>query len=220
MITMKRQPTDESCGPTALDAVYRHYGEDFGLSTLVAEVGTTIGGGTTAAMLGIDAISRGFSAAIRDFSPGLFDPSWDGLPVDRLYGKLSESAATSVGKKRQVLESYMTFIEAGGLIDLGPWEPGILLEELRHGPAICGLCCNSLYRSPRERFVDGKCIVDDLRGGPCGHFVVTELADNGRIAVHDPWDADVTVMDESRLAMAILLGSTTLDSYVLAVRRP
>lgn len=220
MITMKRQPTDESCGPTALDAVYRHYGEDFGLTALVDEVGTTIGGGTTAAMLGIDALSRGFSATIRDFSPVLFDPSWDGLSVDRLYDKLSASAATSYGKKRQVLESYMAFIEAGGIIGLGPWEPGILLEELRHGPTICGLCCGSLYRSPRARYVDGKCIMDDLRGEPCGHFVVADLIDSGRIAVHDPWDADVTVMDESRLAMAILLGSTTLDSTVLAVRRP
>lgn len=216
---MMRQPTDESCGPTALDAVYRHYGEDFGVSALVAEVGTTIGGGTTAALLGIDALSRGFSATIRDFNPLLFDPSWDGFSVDRLYGKLSASAATSDGKKRHVLESYMTFIEAGGKIGLGPWEPGILLEELRHGPAICGLCCNSLYRSPRDLYVDGKCIVDDLRGEPCGHFVVADLADNGRIAVHDPWDASVTVMDESRLAVAILLGSLTFDGTVLAVRR-
>ena len=48
MLQIEVQPDDMSCGPTCLHAVYRHYGDDVPLETLMSEVDYLPSGGTLA----------------------------------------------------------------------------------------------------------------------------------------------------------------------------
>ena len=60
-IKIAPQPTDCSCGPTTLQAMYTHLGLEISIEQLISEVECVDNGGTLAVLLGIDAIKRGFS---------------------------------------------------------------------------------------------------------------------------------------------------------------
>ncbi|HKJ47383.1 MAG TPA: hypothetical protein VJ991_16230, partial [Balneolales bacterium] len=53
------QPTDSTCGPTSLHAVYSYYGDDIPLQDVIDQVHCFENGGTLAVFLAIHALKRG-----------------------------------------------------------------------------------------------------------------------------------------------------------------
>ena len=70
------QPTDETCGPTCLHALYQYYGDNISIQTLIDEVERVDNGGTLAPLLGAHALKRGYRSEIYVYNLRVFDPSW------------------------------------------------------------------------------------------------------------------------------------------------
>src|SRR5262249_22206847 len=86
-LDIQAQPDDQTCGPTCLHALYRHWGlSDASLKQVISEVERLRSGGTIAELLACDALRRGFAATIYTYHLQLFDPTWfaaDGIAHDR-----------------------------------------------------------------------------------------------------------------------------------------
>ena len=93
------QPDDNTCGPTALQAVYAHLGLDLPLGQGIREGHGLEDGGTLAVFLGLHALKQGFHARIHSYNLRVFDPSWEGLPGDMLRKKLVAQTRFKDGKK-------------------------------------------------------------------------------------------------------------------------
>jgi len=221
------QPTDATCGPTCLHAVYRYYGDNLALEDVIAEVETLEHGGTLAVLLGRHALGRGYDATVYTWNLTVFDPTWfrPGMDVhERLRAQLRVKSEPRV---RIATESYLDFMENGGRIRHALLNGALLRRFLRRGiPVLTGLSATYLYQSAREREVDGHAVYDDLRGEPAGHFVVISHYDPvlRRARVSDPYPSNPGPgghyydVDLPHLVGSIFLGVMTFDANLLLLR--
>ena len=223
-IDIRRQPDDTTCGPTCLHAVYSYYGEDLTLERVIEETRSLEAGGTLAVWLACHALRRGYMSTIYSYNLQVFDPSWfTGQDVD-IAQKLREQAdAKDDAKLRYATEGYLEFLQLGGklrYIDLTPnLIRGILRRKL---PILTGLSSTYLYQS--KRVYGPKDTSDDIRGNPCGHFVV--LAGYHRqhrtVLVADPYlqnplQDHFYAVNIDRVICSILLGVLTHDANLLVI---
>ena len=194
------QPSDTSCGPTCLHAVYRYYGDAIGLEQIIAEVPTLQDGGTLAVLLGCHALRRGYRGTIYTYDLQVFDPTWfaqaeveprAGTPtppgaVDQRAGtptppgavdlsaKLSEQARCEDKRDARLAtftQGYLEFLALGGVVRLEDLTTALIRRYLTSGrPILTGCSATYLHRTSREFGPQG--VADDIRGQPQGHFVV------------------------------------------------
>lgn len=234
-VEIHRQPTDESCGPTCLHAVYRYWGLNTPIRAVLESVRTLahddVGRGTLAVNLGVDALRRGFVATLYTFNLNVFDPSWfseDGRSrTDRLSEKLSFQAglkARDKPKRRVETDSYLEFLRLGGRIRFQDLTSRLISGHIRAGrPLLIGLSATYLYRAVRE--YGPTDIEDDVRGVPQGHFVLLHGYDPRSRVVHiaDPLEDNPRYASRNytvpmaRLVPAIMLGVLTYDGNLLAI---
>lgn len=223
-----RQPTDTSCGPTCLHAIYAWHGKQVNVETLIEAVPTLPHGGTLAVYLGIDALRRGFEARLYSCNLRVLDPSWfPGKPA-QLLGKLAASREVRESRReREELRALETFVDCGGELGMEPVTRDLLRRHLAGpspSPILTGLSATFLYRDCRENPVTGD--PDDLRGQPEGHFVVLFGYDRPakEVMVHDPYPHTPFegnhryAVHIDRLINAILLGVLTFDANILVIR--
>ena len=233
-LTIHTQPDDESCGPTSLHAIYCYYGWDIGLDQVVKSVKRSHSGGTLAPMLATHALMNGFSATIYVNNLDVFDPTW--FEVERgeasqtlLISKLSAQMKHKKNRAMvQASEAYLEYLSLGGQILFSTLSVQLLKEYFeRKIPVLTGLSATYLYRSSRERFTKlGESIYDDIRGTPCGHFVVLCGYDDKKrlIVVADPHRENPISHDNyykvssNRLINAIMLGVLTYDANLLIIQ--
>lgn len=229
------QPNDETCGPTCLHAVYRHWGEDITLDEVIESSQSLdvlgAGRGTLAVLLGIHALSRGYRATLYTFNLRIFDPTWFGADgsADRehLAEKLRlQSQEKSVEEARFLVatESYLEFLRLGGEIRFRDLASRLISGFIRRGlPVLTGLSATYLYRCAREYGPNDD--YDDIRGEPSGHFVVLHgYNPRGRmVAVADPlegnpgFESQQYTVPMARLVPAIMLGVLTYDANLLVI---
>jgi hypothetical protein len=224
VLEMLRQPTNTTCGPTCLHAVYRYYGDEIGLDQVVREVVPLSTGGTLAVYLGNHARSRGYRATIFSCNLQLFDPTWFREGED-LAQRLREQAEHKEDPKlREATMAHLHFMEAGGTLLFGQITPDRLHDYLSRGvPLLTGLSATYLYGDPREL----RDVSDSVRGEPVGHFVVLCGAEPqlGRVLVADPLEdvprnrSHFYWVETDRLMASILLGVLTYDASVLVIER-
>lgn len=224
------QPDDESCGPTCLHALYQHYNHELSLTDLVKNISRSHSGGTLAPFLGSHALSQGFTATICVNNLSLFDPSWfsEGeVSPECLIAKLSSQMKYKRNKSLlQLSEAYIEYLQLGGIVRFDV----LCVDLLKHyfalnHPILTGLSATYLYESPRERFQQGISVFDDIRGTPCGHFVVLCGYDeeHDHFVVADPSRQNPLSKNHSyhvnstRLINAILLGVLTYDANLLII---
>ena len=220
------QPDDTTCGPTCLQAIYRYYGDEAPLSRVIREVETLPGGGTLAALLGCHALARGYAARLYTFDLTLFDITWfDDARVlaTKLRTQLASKPDASI---QEATAAHLRFLELGGEIRFEDLTAGMIRGILkRDRPILAGLSATYLYRTARERDLDGRLVYDDLTGEPAGHFVVISGYDMERRATHiadpllpNPISAsqhyDVTL---NHLVCAVMLGIVTRDANLLVL---
>lgn len=221
------QPTETTCGPTCLHAVYRYYGDDIALEQVIADIRPLREGGTLDAFLALHALKRGYQATIYTFNLNLFDPTWFNkkLTMPEIKTKLQEQLAVKSGPKLGIAtKAYCEYIELGGRIRLADLSSTTLRRYLKRGkPILTGLSSTWLYRAPRE--LDNTA-PDDVRGAPVGHFVVLHGYDPDKreVLIADPYvenpyttpDLNYSVRME-RLIAAVLLGVVTYDCNLLVI---
>ena len=232
-LTIHTQPDDESCGPTSLHAIYRYYNLDLSLEEIVNTVERSLSGGTLASMLGKHALLQGFDTILYVNNLAIFDPTWfenDGIACPAL---LKRKLRTQMKYKRtrrfvQASRSYLDYIELGGQIRFRTLSVKLLSQYFNQQvPILTGLSATYLYRSAREIYTKhGQGLYDDIRGTPCGHFVVLCGYDKSKrlIIVADPHRENPLSHDNyykvssNRLINAIMLGVLTYDANLLIIQ--
>jgi hypothetical protein len=231
-ITINSQPNDETCGPTSLHAIYRYYGLDISLETVIAEVERSVSGGTLASLLGKHALSLNFDVTIYINNLRLFDPSWfwfehddNEFLIKKIQNQRPYQEDPSLLQASLATES---FLKMGGKLKFKTITAQLLKKYFdQETPIITGLSATYLYRSPRERFDENsKSIFDDIRGLPCGHFVVLSGYDEKKrsVVVADPHRENPISGDNyykvsvTRLINAIMLGVLTYDANLLIIK--
>jgi len=221
------QPDDATCGPTALHAVYRYYGDDVPLSTLIDEVVPLETGGTLAVHLACHALRRGYAAKIYTYNLSLFDPTWFDSPGVDLAERLRlQAEAKNDTKLLLATEAYLDFLDLGGDLLFHELSPNLVRRYLKKDvPILSGLSATYLYGCAREVGAY-KMQYDDIRGLPTGHFVVLCGYDPERreVLVADPlqdnprFGSHYYEVDIQRVLGAVLLGVLTYDANLLVLR--
>ncbi|WP_133130900.1 C39 family peptidase [Legionella yabuuchiae] len=234
MINLKinTQPDDETCGPTCLHAIYQYLGLKISLEQVIVDVERSLSGGTLAPLLGKHALAKGFETTIYINNLDIFDPTWfknDEVPSDILISKLDAQMKHKWDK--DIIQSsiaYQQFLEMGGTVRFTTINVNLLKDYFSQNiPILTGLSATYLYRSPREIYTtDGVAHYDDVRGTPCGHFVVLCGYDESKrhIIVADPHRENPLShnnyykVSSNRLINAIMLGVLTYDANLLIIQ--
>lgn len=231
-LKIKTQPDDETCGPTCLHSIYRYLGYEISLKEVIANVERSLSGGTLAPLLGKHALAQGFDTTIYVNNLDIFDPTW--FKHDDTAGKLLISKLDAQMKHKwdkDIIQSslaYQQYIEMGGIVRFQTISVNLLKEYFAQQlPILTGLSATYLYRSARELYTtDGVAHYDDIRGMPCGHFVVLCGYDesNRHIVVADPHrqnpisNNNYYKVSSNRLINAIMLGVLTYDANLLIIK--
>lgn len=229
-VTMKTQPNDVTCGPTSLQAIYRYYGDSVALKQVIAEVEYVSSGGTLASLLGKHALGRDYDTTLYTYNLNIFDPSWFSHGKSNsqfLIEKLTQQITyKNHPRMKESTTSYMRYLQAGGEIRFRDLTVNLLKYYFEQNiPLITGLSATYLYQSMREYDENGTAVYDDLRGEPCGHFVVLCGYDETKrhVIVADPHRANPLSHDNyykvniNKLINAMLLGVITYDGNVLVI---
>ena len=220
------QPTDSTCGPTCLHALYRYYGDELPLERVIDEVVPLDQGGTLAVLLGVHALRRGYRAKLYTYNLQVFDPTWFRPGAADLRPLLmAQLAVKHDAKLRLASKAYLEYLELGGEVAMHDLTRALLREHLKAGtPILTGLSSTWLYQSSRE--IDEPLLEDDVAGVPQGHFVVLCGYDSKRrtVAIADPLHANPVSSSPhyevgiDRLVSSILLGILTYDANLLLIR--
>lgn len=229
------QPTDETCGPTCLHAVYRYWGDPITLDEVIASANSLnhegVGRGTLAAMLGVHAAARGYKATLYTFNLHHFDPTWfddeGDAPRELLIAKLTaqyEAKHFPPYLFKVATDCYIDFLRLGGDIRFRELNARLISGFIRSGrPVLTGLSSTYLYRCAREFGPNDD--DDDIRGSPCGHFVIAHgyQKKGQRVTIADPladnpgFESQRYTVRMSRLVPAIMLGVLTYDANLLVI---
>ncbi|MCR9294942.1 MAG: C39 family peptidase [bacterium] len=247
-IEIRTQPTDSTCGPTCLWAVYKYWKQPCHWPQLLEQVEQLPGGGTLAVHLAIDALRRGLQATISTYNLQLFDPTWFRHQAEPYFPEyLSTKLVEQKSRKSQdpqadqirlaaSTEAYLEFLKLGGRLQMQPLEESLITNALHRGvPILCGLSATYLYQESRERNLEFRAPgphsptakPDDTGGYPVGHFVVVYGFDpsSGDVEVADPMhenpfsDSHRYRAPFSQLATALLLGIVTYDANLLFIAK-
>lgn len=220
------QPDETTCGPTCLHAIYRYWGEDEPLQTVIERAPRFEQGGTVAVFLACDALRKGYAATIYTFNLLVFDPTWFKRPRIDIAARLAQQRdAKGDARLALVTAGYLEFLGLGGRLRLVDLSRRFLRSLLRHGqPILTGLSSTYLYRTAREYGPEDT--PDDVRGFPAGHFIV--LAgydwDKRKVLVADPYGPNPFSRTQEywinvdRVVNAVLLGIVTHDANLLVIR--
>lgn len=223
------QPTETTCGPTCLHAVYNYYRDPVSLDDLIGQISMLRDGGTLAVFLGCHALKRGYRATIYTYNLQIFDPTWfdNKIKVD-LGTKLALQSKYKKDRKLQIAtEGYLEFISLGGRIKFQDLNSSLIRKYLkREIPIITGLSATYLHRTPRELETE-NCEYDDIRGGSSGHFVVLYgyNREHKHVSVAEPLFPNPLSRGQyynirmDRVICAILLGIITYDANLLIIER-
>lgn len=229
-LTIHKQPDDETCGPTSLEAIYRYYGLNISLDQVIRDVERSLSGGTLAPLLGKHALLNQFKTTIYVNNLNIFDPTWfeNGeadaeIMIAKLNAQMKHKQAKGIVHASL---AYQQYLELGGALRFRTLDTPLLKKyfDLKI-PILTGLSATYLYRSARERFLEGSAFYDDIRGTPCGHFVVLcgYDEDHKHIIIADPHRENPLShnhyykVSNTRLINAIMLGVFTYDANLLII---
>lgn len=226
-IEISQQPDEVTCGPTALHAVYRYFGDTISLEEVIREVHQFEDGGTLAVWLGSHALKRGYEAVLYSCNLQLLDPTWFVLPYTNLIEKLKAQLVYKKGDERllRTTDAFIEFLSHGGVVKMEDFSREILRKALNQGvPILTGLSSTFLYRSARETSPYQR--FDDLRGTSTGHFVIlcgydreTKLVQIADPHTQNPYSRTRKYQVHiDRVLCSILLGVLTYDANFLVIR--
>lgn len=222
-LEIQRQPDETTCGPTCLHAVYRYYGEDVSLESVIETVPSLANGGTLAVLLATHALQKGYQATIYTYNLQIFDPTWFKPHRKDLRGKLrAQQVAKPEGRVAQANQMYLEYLKLGGHVEFQPLTRTLLRELLEHKqPLLTGLSATYLYQEARE--IPETSRPDDVQGYPSGHFVVICGYDDDakQVWIADPLhpnplsQTNFYSVHVDLLLGAIMLGVMTYDANLL-----
>ncbi len=226
-LEMRAQPTESTCGPTCLHAIYRFYRRDYSLERMIDEIERDEEGGTVSVHLALHALQQGFRATTYSYNLKIFDPTWWNLEPDEMIEKLQRRIPLLDDPKLvETHESYIAFLRLGGRLRFHDLTPRLVHRLLSKGtPILTGLSATYLYETVRE-LPDGQ--TDDVAGFPVGHFVVVNgfEEETDEIVISDPYKGNpfnprgCYRVNTHRFINSVMLGIVTYDANLLTVSLP
>jgi hypothetical protein len=222
-VSILPQPDETTCGPTCLHAVFRYWGNEEPLGSIIARSHRFEHGGTLAVFLACDALRRGYRATIYTYNITVFDPTWFHDSVDIAERLERQRRVKSDYRLQLATEGYLEFLRLGGELRFAELTVALVHGILqRRLPIITGLSATYLYGTPRET---EEGVSDDVAGLPVGHFVVLAGYNTNRrsFLVADPYQrapyapSHAYWIGVERVMGAILLGIVTHDANLLVV---
>jgi hypothetical protein len=225
-LTIQPQPTETTCGPTCLHALYRYYGHDIPLEKIIEEIPDLEEGGTLAVMLGCHALKNGYSAKIYTYNLHLFDPTWFLHPETDLKKQIqAQKKAKRHNRKLQFAsDAYIEFLENGGEIVFEDLSPQLVQRYIvQDTPVLTGLSATYLYKSAREIAQTNE--YNSIAGEPSGHFVILSGYNQNQqnLLVADPFHLNPFAgnhyywVEQQRVISSILLGIISYDANLLII---
>jgi hypothetical protein len=230
-LTIQSQPDDETCGPTSLHAIYQYYGFDIALEDVIRDVERSLSGGTLTPMLGVHALKQGFQSTIFIYNLNVFDPTW--FPqgqannqelMEKLIQQLEYKSDPYLAKEAL---AYLEYLKLGGKLHFSNLNLSLLKKYFTRGiPIVTALSATYFYSSAREYFTpEGKSVYDDVKGTPCGHFVILCGYDQKtrHVIIADPhpknplFNKSYYKVSVNRLINSIMLGVLTYDANLLII---
>lgn len=223
---VSKQPDDESCGITCLQAIYNYYGLETTLEGLKHQIEHWQTGGTVSVNLARNALAMGFAAEIYTYNIKIFDPTWNNLAPRELEHKLRMRQRRIRSKKqKKVIGFYLDFLRKGGILRFDDLSED-LFDRLftDHKPVICGLSATYLYQNMRETADNQE---DDIVGQPVGHFVVVSGWDSAErtVTISDPLsknpisETGTYLLPFTKFSNAVMLGILTYDENLLVISK-
>jgi hypothetical protein len=230
-LIIETQPNDETCGPTSLHAIYKYYGLDIPLNELIQSIDKSLSGGTLTPMLGKHALQQGFKTHIYIYNLNIFDPTWfhhgeadNQFLMEKLHAQMEYKNDPYITKATL---AYFDYLKLGGKVKADSLKVDLLKKYFNQNiPILTALSATYLYRSARECFTpEGKSVYDDIRGTPCGHFVVLCGYDQKKrlVVIADPhaenplFHGNYYKVSINRLINSIMLGVLTYDANLLII---
>lgn len=225
-VTVSKQPDDESCGITCLQAIYNYYGVETTLARLKEQIEHWQTGGTVSVNLARNALALGFAAEIYTYNVKIFDPTWKDLAAKDLEKKLKQRQRKIRSKKqKKVIGFYLDFLRKGGVLRFDDLDEDLFDRLFKdHKPVICGLSATYLYQTPRESADNAE---DDVTGQPVGHFVVVSGWDSRTrtVTISDPLrknpisETGIYRLPFTKFSNAVMLGILTYDENLLVIAK-
>jgi hypothetical protein len=225
-IAIERQPDYTTCGPTALHAIYRYYGDPIDLQTVIKETPKLPTGGTLGVHLSVHALSRGYEVDTWVCNVRHMDPTWFQQPTDvlaKLQLRAEAKGLRADPRYGPALQSVEQYVRLGGRLVWGDLTPELIGRVLGQGtPILTGTNGTYLYQCARETDAGP----DDVRGDAFGHFIVLSGYSDAdqSVAIADPLldnPAHGTKYYRAsvyRLLGAIFLGVGTDDGNLMRIR--
>jgi len=225
-IRIERQPDYTTCGPTALHAVYRHYGDPIDLETVIKETPKLPGGGTLGVHLAVHALSRGYEAVSWLCNVRHMDPTWFQQPTDlvaKIRERLEAKNLSQDPRYGPAFEAIEHYVKLGGRYVWGDLTPDLIAKALGDGtPILTGANGTYLYQCMRETDAGP----DDIRGDAFGHFIVLSgyRSADQTVAIADPlldnpgYGTKYYRASIYRLLGSIFLGVSSDDGNLLVIR--
>lgn len=225
-VSVSKQPDDESCGITCLQAIYNYYDHALPIEQLKREIEHWQTGGTVGVNLARHALASGFAAEMYTYNIKIFDPTWKALAPADLERKLKLRQRKIRSKKqKKVIGFYLDFLRKGGKLRFDDLNED-LLDRLfaHHKPIICGLSATYLYQNMRETSDN---IENDIVGQPVGHFVVVSGWDPKKrtVVINDPLrknpiaETGTYFLPFTKFSNAVMLGILTYDENLLVISK-
>ncbi len=165
--------------------------------------------------------SREASLAVKPLDKGCGQAAHRQLLIERLR---EQSKHKTWMKLQTASAAYAQFLSLGGTIRMQDLNSQLIRRYLKKSiPILTGLSSTYLYFTKRE--IPENCKPDDVRGCPCGHFVVLCGYDQKTrtVSVADPYLPNPLGEEHhydvhlDRLIAAILLGVLTYDANLLVI---
>lgn len=221
------QPTNSSCGYTALSILLSFYDKDVSVEELLTAVKQPLNskgepGGSITAELVTWCLSQGFSSELYSFDGLMLDLSWQKLSQNKLLEKI-EAAQESrdvlgLGKDygHRYLKAYAGMLKAGGKLTIQSHVSTTLINELlQTAPVFANVCSNVMDNLGRTKTTGLREFVeDDADGRMYTHsIVIYGLDGEGNYLIADPWRGMRTV-DADTLLSSIAMAQIECDNMI------
>lgn len=218
-ITIAEQPTQVSCGQTALAMLLSYFDDRIAPEELMKDIPMlkTDDGkdwGTVIPDLAHWCMRRGYQATLHTFDSQLVHQTWAQLETDAIIHELKTLRDTfvfpTIGThiSRTFIDAYVRYLSDGGILIIAPCITLSLIHTLlTNGPFIATVSYANLYTA---------------KGGTTAtHFVVVYGSDaNGNILIADPWkDNGFQTVDPERLIGAVMAAQMTCENAVFQIQK-
>ncbi|MEI6267135.1 MAG: C39 family peptidase [bacterium] len=168
-------------------------------------------------------------ATMHVFDAQIIDRSWAEFNQDKLLDTMEKVQKTGISTAKTwyapyLIESYIDFLKAGGLIDITKCTNKLLRSLLDKGTVLAIVSFNYLYDWPREVFnkKTGHYEEDAINGKVTEHAIVLTGYDEGIFYYNDPAEVvsgQKTVQDDVLIG-AICTAQINSDNYLLTIEKP